>query len=165
MEKEAFRDQKRQFCTFRISERHFGVDILNVKEINPEVGFTPIFHAPKEVKGYVNIRGQIYLILDMRLILGYGSKAVDESSHVVLFKTKDIAPFGILVDSIGDVITADDEQIENRRLEDQGPPEEGVERRTRDLAEGVCKLEDGLLVVLSSHKLLDIIGELREHGE
>ena len=74
MKKETVETQKRQFCTFWISGRHLGVDVLDVKEINSEINLTPIFHAPKEVIGYVNIRGQIYLILDLRLILGFESK-------------------------------------------------------------------------------------------
>ncbi|MBF0525581.1 MAG: hypothetical protein HQK56_10850, partial [Deltaproteobacteria bacterium] len=46
-------ERKRQFCSFWLSGRLFGVDILDVKEINSEITFTPIFHASKEVKGYV----------------------------------------------------------------------------------------------------------------
>ena len=114
MEREGVETEKRQFCTFWISGRHFGVDILDVKEINSEVGFTPIFHAPKEVKGYVNIRGEIYLILDLGLILGFQSTEVDEPSRTVLFDSGAGEAFGVLVDSISDIVTVDVEQIENR---------------------------------------------------
>ena len=55
-----------RYCTFRLSGRLYGVDIEDVKEINTEVNFTPIFHASREIKGYINIRGQIYLLLDLR---------------------------------------------------------------------------------------------------
>jgi len=152
--------EKRQFCTFWISGRHFGVDILDVKEINSEVHFTPIFHAPKEVKGYVNIRGEIYLILDLALILGFKSKGLGESSRIVLFDAEAGEAFGVIVDSIGDIVTVDGEQIENRRAEDMGPPEEGSERRKLDLGGSVCKLEDGLLVIVKSTHLLSIIKQL-----
>jgi chemotaxis signal transduction protein len=160
MEREGVETEKRQFCTFWISGRHFGVDILDVKEINSEVGFTPIFHAPKEVKGYVNIRGEIYLILDLGLILGFQSTEVDELSRIVLFDSGAGEAFGVLVDSIGDIVTVDEEQIENRRMEDMGPPEEGSERRKLDLGGSVCKLEDELLVIVKSKNLLNIIENL-----
>jgi len=152
--------EKRQFCTFWISGRHFGVDILDVREINSEVRFTPISHAPKEVKGYVNIRGEIYLILDLALILGFKSEGVSESSRIVLFDSEAGEAFGVVVDSIGDIVTVDAEQIENRRTEDMGPPEEGSERRKLDLGGGVCKLEDQLLVIVKSENLLNIIKHL-----
>jgi len=160
VQEEPVETKKHQYCTFWISRRRFGVDILDVKEISPEVDFTPILHAPPEVRGYVNIRGHIYLILDLRLILGFESQKVDKASRVVLFKSQVGEPFGVLVDSIGDILIVDEAQIENRRQEDHGPPEEGDERRGLDIGDGVCKLEDGLLVIVRSKSLLNIIGDL-----
>ncbi len=159
VEKEAVVTQIRQFCTFRISGRLYGVDILDVKEINQNVDFTPIFHAPKEIKGNINIRGQIYLLLDLCLILGFETKAVDEMSRVVLFKSTVGDAFGVLVDSIDDIVAVDEKQIENRRKQDRELPE-GAERRGIDIGEGVCKLEDELLVIVNSRSLLKYIGTL-----
>ncbi len=144
---------KRQFCTFRLGERLFGVDILNVKEINPETEFTPIFHAPQEVKGYVNIRGQIYLVLDLRLLLEFESREPDESSRLVLFKPEVGGHFGILVDRIGDVVDVDEAQIETRGKEKSGHPQNRGQSGP-ELWDGVCKLEDELLIVLKSRNLL-----------
>ncbi len=160
VEKERAQMEDRQFCTFWISERRFGVDILDVKEINSELGFTPIFHAPREVRGYVNIRGEIYLVLDLRLILGFESKEVDSLSKAILFDPEAGEAFGVLVDRIGDIVTVNETQIENRRAEDRGPPAEGADRRKLDLGGGVCKLEDELLVIVKSRSLLNIITQL-----
>jgi chemotaxis signal transduction protein len=159
-EEEAIEAQKLQFCSFRLSGRRFGADVLDVKEINHEVDFTPIFHAPKEVKGYVNIRGQIYLLLDLRLILGFESKGIDEFSRIILFKPEMGDSFGVLVDSIDDIETVDEDQIENRRKEDRELPE-GVERRVFNVGSGVCKLEDELLIIINSRELLNIISNLK----
>jgi chemotaxis signal transduction protein len=161
---EAVEAQKLQFCSFRISARRFGADVLDVKEINPEVDFTPIFHAPKEVKGYVNIRGQIYLLLDLRLILGFESKRIDEFSRVILFKPEIGDSFGVLVDSIDDIETVDEDQIENRRKEDRELPD-GVERRVFNVGSGVCKLEDELLIIINSRELLNIFGNLKAYSQ
>ncbi len=144
---------KRQFCTFRIADRLFGVDILDVKEVNPEISFTPVYHAPKEVLGYVNIRGRIHLILDLRLLLGFESRHLDETSRIVLFKPHAGESFGVLVDRIGDVADVDETQIEDRRKNDQGHPE-GHERRISDLGIGVCRLKDELMVILNSKLFL-----------
>jgi chemotaxis signal transduction protein len=163
-ERRGVEEEKRQFCTFWIGDRHFGVDILDVKEINSEVHFTPIFHAPKEVRGYVNIRGEIYLILDLALILGFKSEGLSESSRIVLFDAEAGEAFGVVVDRIGDIVTVDASQIENRRTEDMGPPEEGLERRKLDLGGSVCKLEDELLVIVKSKHLLTIIKQLCSEG-
>jgi chemotaxis signal transduction protein len=126
----------------------YGVNILDVKEISPDVDITPIYHAPKEAKGYVNIRGQIYLILDIRTTLGYEEKEIDNDSRLVLFKPSVADPFGILVDKIGDVVSAMSTQVEKTKVSD---PETAS---GADVMDGVCKLEKSLLVILNPARIL-----------
>jgi len=145
----------RRFCTFRLSGRLYGVDIQDVKEINTEIKYTPIFHAPEKIKGYINIRGQVYLLLDLRKIFGFEEKEIDENSRVVLFMPAVGDPCGILVDSIDDVVTVDDKFIENRRQNQDD--HEGSDRRGTDVGEGVCKLKDELLIILNAKKLFNSI--------
>ncbi|MBI3794006.1 MAG: chemotaxis protein CheW [Nitrospinae bacterium] len=151
-------DNKVQYCTFWISNRLFGVDILDVKEIFPEVVVTPVFHAPKEVRGYVNIRGQIYLILDLRLILSQDEKPVDDDSCLVLFKNSIGEPFGVLVDKIGDVVLAGFDQLEKRK--NHLPEGDGKE----DFIECICKMDKALLTVLNAVKILQYIYSAKEEG-
>lgn len=145
----------RQFCTFRISGRLYGIDIREIKEISAETDFTPVFHAPPAVKGYLNIRGRIYLLLDLREMLGCDPQAAGEDSRVILFKPAVGENFGVLVDTIVDIVTLDESQIENRRRKDRKAPE-GTERRGVDIAAGICKMEKELLVVINSGNLLGI---------
>jgi chemotaxis signal transduction protein len=155
-EKKSAAGQKLQYCTFWIAGRLYGVDILDVKEIYPDVSLTPVFHSPKEVKGYVNVRGQIHLILDLRLMLGHEDKKVDGENCLVLFKPSVAEPFGILVEKIGDVVVADRDQMEKNR-----PSQADVEKRS-DLIDFVCKLEKTLLVVLNPKKILEYIDAEKE---
>lgn len=146
--------KKRQFCSFRIAEHLFGVDILDVKEIKDEVVFTIVHHAPPVVRGVVNIRGHVYMVLDLRLLLGFDSKEADEASRVILFKQRVGESFGILVDSIGDMIEVEDSRIEYRKSDDIGTLQ-GTDRKKSDLSAGICKLEDELLIVLRAEKLFN----------
>jgi chemotaxis signal transduction protein len=104
----------------------------------------------------MNIRGRIHLLLDLRRMLGLADKAVDGASRVLLFKSEVGENFGVLVDQIADIETADGSQIENRRKQDRESPT-GAERRGIDIALGICKMEKELLVILNSGKLLDIV--------
>jgi chemotaxis signal transduction protein len=160
--KEQSESPKRQFCTFTIYNRLFGVDILNVKEVNPQVNCVPIYHAPPELKGYINIRGHIYLILDPRIILGFeliSASDRTDKQRIILFKSTVDESFGIIVDRISDVVTIEVDKIENRRFE-AGAGEQSsssrIERRTSDLSDGIAKLDDRLLVILNPHTLLRI---------
>jgi chemotaxis signal transduction protein len=143
--------KKHQFCTFRIAGRLFGVNISDVKEINAKTDFTPIWHAPKEVKGYVNIRGRIHLIFDLRLLLGFEScKITDDKSRLVLFKPEVGESFGVLVDSVGDVVEVDETRLEQGLEHDSAFTEEN----SAPLRESICKLEKELLVVLNARNFL-----------
>lgn len=142
-----------QLCTFRLADQLFGVDILEVKEINRAVDFTPIYHAPREVRGYVNIRGQIRLVLDLRMMLGLPARPLDARSRVVIFKDDVGESFGVLVDDIGDIVKVDESQLEERRNHEEGPGTPG----THPLIWGEAKLDGTLLVLLNARRLLPTI--------
>jgi len=149
-----------RYCSFRLAGRLYGVNIRDVKEINTETNFTPIFHSTKEIKGYINIRGQIYLLLDLREIFGFPCKKIDESNRVVLFMAEVGELCGILVDSIEDVVTVDENLIENRRQNEREVPE-GIERRAADVGEGVCKLQNELLILLDARRLVQAVSRMQ----
>ena len=145
----------RQFCSFRVAGRLYGADILKVKEITGETNITPVFHAPSEVKGIVNIRGQISLVLDLRLMLGFEPQSITTASRIVLLKPEACESFGLLVDAIGDVIAADESMIEWRRSHEELGGVAGEHRCS--LETGVCKLEKSLLVILDPSMALRYI--------
>src|SRR4051794_22520133 len=103
---------QRMFCTFRVNDRLFGVDILDVKEVTAETTFTRVAHATDEVLGLVNIRGHIYLALDLRRLLGMPATVVTGDSRLVLFKPSIGNAFGVVVDEIPDIQPADTNRIE-----------------------------------------------------
>ena len=146
----------KQLCTFRLAGQLYGVDILDVKEVNPETGFTPVFHAPRVVRGYVNIRGRIHLVLDLRRILGFADREVDEQSRLVLFKPTVGESFGVLVDGIGDVVEVDEQDIESGGLADEDVP--GVEDPEHgEITSGVCRLAERLLLIVNARNLLKTV--------
>jgi len=145
----------KQYCTFWLAGRLYGVDILHVKEVNPEIRFTTIFHAPREVTGYVNIRGRIHLILDLRRVLGLADKPVDEKSRIVLFKPTVGESFGVLVDRISEVVEIDVGLIESGGLVNEATGEDKGE--ISELFSGVCRLEDTLLLIINARNLLKTI--------
>ncbi|PCI29034.1 MAG: hypothetical protein COB67_05045 [SAR324 cluster bacterium] len=148
--KSDFSNYDHQFVSFWISNELFGVDILDVKEVTPMIKITPVFHAPDGVKGYVNIRGEIHLVLDLRFHLGFPEKETDQNSRIVIFKPTIAEPFGILVDHIGDVIEVKSDQIESEtQLESSGS-----KSRSAHLVSGICKLEKELLITLNPKKFL-----------
>ena len=147
--------QYKQFCSFSLSDTLFGIDIRSVKEIKDEYTYTPVYHAPIEIKGLVNIRGQINLILDLRLMFDMKPRPKDQSSHLILIKhLQESDPYGIEVDRHCGVVEVADENIEYFK-------EDGLATfdrfPSRQLTLGVCKLEDNLMIILNTDKMLSTI--------
>jgi purine-binding chemotaxis protein CheW len=146
---------QRLFCTFRADGRLFGVDILDVKEVAAETTSTRVAHSPDEVLGLVNIRGHIYLALDLRRLLGRPATVVTVESRLVLFKPSVGNAFGVIVDEISDIRAADADRIEPFGRADREAADAIAGRA--DLVDSICQLADELLVVLNPRRFLAVI--------
>jgi purine-binding chemotaxis protein CheW len=140
------------FCTFRTADRWFGIPIQDVKEVTTQTTCTRIPHAPREVAGYVNIRGHIFMALDSRLLLQLDAMATAES-RLILFKPGVGPSFGLLVDEIGDIVAIDASQIEDFGT-GAHEPSAGVSGDRVNMITRICKLPAGLLVILEPRKFL-----------
>ncbi|MBF0542912.1 MAG: chemotaxis protein CheW [Candidatus Riflebacteria bacterium] len=136
--------EKKLICSFRIADRLFGFDIRLVKEIITEFQITPVFHAPEPVKGFMNLRGQIHLILDLRMVLGFERKLGFQPKFIIIFKPSVSEPFGVLVEKIEDIVEISDEMVERSSFT----------RSPDDRILGVCKLSSGLLILLNPLSIL-----------
>jgi len=146
-----------QMCTFRMANRLFGVNILDVKEVNENTNVTPIYHAPPDICGYINIRGQILLVVNLRETFGFdqGHKVAGGTGKVVVFKHSVDEPFGILVDEVCDVVSVEQNRIVDRRASEAVAADSKEFRRAKDgIVMGVCPLEKELLLVLNARHIL-----------
>jgi len=115
-----------QMCTFRMAERLFGVDILDVVNLHETFGL--------EQKQKVD---QVY------------------SGKIVVFKQSVDEPFGILVDEVCDVVPIDPKRIVDRRSSGGETAEARELRRIRDeMVLGVYPLEKELLLLLNARRIL-----------
>ena len=143
-----------QVVAFRLDDRLFGVDIRDVKEVNEEVAVTHIHHAPKNVSGYLNIRGQIHLVVDLRTEFGFAKAPTRPTSRVIIFKTSVDEPFGVLVDSVQDILEIDPERLVDRRAKEAVVGRSELRRARKELCQGVYPLAKELLMLLNAHAIL-----------
>lgn len=143
------------FCTFRVDGHLFGVDILDVKEVTTETTCTRVAHAPDEVLGLVNIRGHIYLALDLRRLLGIPATPMTSDSRLVLFKPSVGSAFGIVVDQISGIASTSPESLEAYSSSNRQTIPSNLTQV--DLITSLCKLPDELLVVLNPRRFLPIV--------
>jgi purine-binding chemotaxis protein CheW len=130
---------ERLFATFYVDGAHFGVDALDVQEVLRHQPMTRVPLATGEVRGLINLRGQVVIAVDLRHRLGLDARADDAAAMNLVVCTED-GPVSLLVDRIGDVLPVDHDELE--------PTPETVQGLPRDLLLGVIKLDSGLLHVL-----------------
>lgn len=132
-----------QLCTFRLGKLHLGVDVLSVQEVIKCPELTPVPLAPSEIKGLLNLRGQILTAIDLRrqFRLGDGSETEHLGKMLIIVRTNGIEA-ALLVDSVGDVLDVSDETFEETAA--------NVPATVRPYILGVHKLEKQLLHVLDA---------------
>lgn len=151
---------QRLFCTFRLGDQLFGVDVADVKEVNPERALTRIHHAPPQVLGYVNLRGQVFLVLDVRALLGLPSGRPGQDSRLVVFKPAVGDALAGLVDRIGDIVAIEPERIEpwTAKPGDSVPGQPSAGWRA-DLITGIARLDEELLILLQAGQFPRVVEE------
>ena len=128
------------FCTFRVGSMFLGVEVHRVQEVIRPQRMTRIPGAQENVRGLMNLRGQIVTALDMRRLMGLNIDKGNEPLMNLVVRTPD-GPISLLVDEIDDVLVVDREQFES--------PPETLRGAVRDLICGSYKLPGQLLLVLN----------------
>ncbi len=101
-----------QIIIFCLDNEFYGVDVLQVQEIVSYMAPCPIPNAPSYFKGVINLRDSIIPIIDLRVKLDFAlvNENIENSTIVVVsIKNK---KYGLLVDSVSDVVTIEEKDIQ-----------------------------------------------------
>jgi purine-binding chemotaxis protein CheW len=139
----------RQFCTFTVADLFLAIDVLEVQEVIRYQEMTRVPTAPRVVRGLINLRGQIVTAIDLRCRLDLPPSPDDQRPMNVVVRTDDGA-VSLLVDEIGDVLELEAENLER--------PPENIPSAVRELVTGILMLEDRLLLVLDTTRLMNFAG-------
>lgn len=132
-----------QYIGFNLNNEEYTIPILKVREI---IGLPPITKMPQSppyIEGVTNIRGSIIPILNIKRRAGL--EGAEQKGDRVIIVASGKAAYGILVDGITGVINIDESSIE---------PPENVINRTSDIIGGVIKLDNRILVLLDTSRLI-----------
>jgi purine-binding chemotaxis protein CheW len=134
----------KQFSTFYIDGRLYGIDVMKVQEVTKPLQVTLMRTAPPFIKGLINLRGQIATAIGLREL--FGLKLEDSNAKMtVVCKVEDVL-LSLLVDSIGDVMDVQDQFYEPTPHTISGP--------IRSFMQGVYKTDEGILSVVNLDSIL-----------
>ena len=134
-----------QLVSFKIANEEFGIDILNVQEINRMVPITRVPNSPVFVEGIINLRGRVLPVIDLRAKLGLPKKEYDKDTRIVVANIEG-KTVGFLVDAVSEVLRIPKSITE--------APPEIITGINSEYITAVGKLDDRLLILLDLNKLL-----------
>jgi purine-binding chemotaxis protein CheW len=131
-----------EMCSVRLGNALFGIPITHILEIVGSARPQPVPLAPPFVGGLVHYRGDVLTTVSLRQLLGLPPR---EGTQDILVLESSGGCFGLLVDSVGEVLTVSSA--------DHEPNPSIVDERRRSLFAGAYKLKDSLLVMLDPERL------------
>jgi purine-binding chemotaxis protein CheW len=100
----------RQYVTFLVGDRVYGVDINQVREIRQWAPTTVLPNQPHFTRGVLNLRGTIVPVHDLRARFT-GALTEASETHVVMIAWIGEQTVGVLVDAVSDIVTVSTDDI------------------------------------------------------
>jgi purine-binding chemotaxis protein CheW len=140
------REEIKQLVIFKLGEEEFGVDILQVSEIEKlDQGITRVPKAPVFVEGVINLRGEIIPIIDLRKRFNLPAREIGYDSRVIIVEVNGNR-IGMTVDSVMEVT-----RINSSFIEKAPAITKGVDSY---YLSGVAKIDNRLIILLDLERAL-----------
>jgi purine-binding chemotaxis protein CheW len=135
------------YVTFKAAGQLFGLPIDRVRDVFRVTNLTRVPLAGAEIAGVLNLRGRIVTIIDLvnRLQLKSSQGVLP---HLAVGVEVGADSFGILVDSVAEVVSLPDGERER--------PPINLDRGLASASAGVFRLERDLLVILDAERIVDV---------
>ena len=139
-------DGELQLVVFNIGSEEFGVEIMKVQEIIRMTSITRIPQAPDYIRGIINLRGRIIVVINLNVVLGMASREQDENTRIIVASIGETV-MGFVVDSVSEVIRLPEKNMEPA-------PAVIADKIGTEYVMGVGKLDNRLLILLNLDKIL-----------
>jgi purine-binding chemotaxis protein CheW len=139
-----------KYLTFALGKEEYGLEILKVREIIGWLDITALPRTPAYVKGVVNLRGQVIVVVDLRAKFTMEAAAKTDQTCFIVVEIAHAGrklSTGIIVDRVSEVLEIPGSNIEE-------PPTFGTAVAT-DFILGMGKVGEAVKILLDIDKVLD----------
>jgi purine-binding chemotaxis protein CheW len=138
-----------KYLTFALGKEEYGLEILKVREIIGWLDITALPRTPAYVKGVVNLRGQVIVVVDLRAKFEMDAAAKTDQTCIIVVEiahgNRKLST-GIIVDRVSEVLEIPSEAIEDA-------PTFGATVAT-DFILGMGKVGEAVKILLDIDKVL-----------
>ena len=139
-----------KYLTFALGKEEYGLEILKVREIIGWLDITALPRTPSYVKGVVNLRGQVIVVVDLRAKFTMETAPKTDQTCIIVVEITHGGrklSTGIIVDRVSEVLEIPGESIEDA-------PTFGTAVAT-DFILGMGKVGGAVKILLDIDKVLD----------
>lgn len=142
-----------ELLTVYINDQIFGLPILQVQDVLNVQSMTRIPLASKEIAGSLNLRGRIVTAIHVRHRIGLPPTDPNQKSMSIVVEYEDEL-YSLMFDRVGEVM--------HLSMTDYEQNPSTLDPKFRDVADGIYRMSEQLLVVIDIPKLLQGIGYFSE---
>ena len=139
------RSESMQLATFYVADMCLALDIALIQEIIRDVKVTRVPHAPPQVRGVINLRGEVTTVIDLRQILGLAPLDTTSDTQTLIVRSQGES-IGLIVDRVGDICAVEGGSIV--------PPPPNVDSVDGRFFHGVCQRKSEIILVLDLEEAL-----------
>lgn len=134
-----------EFLSFRIGDSEYSVEIMSVREIRGWTRTTSLPHAPRFVRGVINLRGTVLPVVDLAMRLGL-DETEPEDRNVIIVVDVGSRVMGLRVDAVSDILSFTRDQLQ--------PPPDVATSSKAPFVKALTILEDRMVRLLDLEVVL-----------
>ena len=139
------RSEPLQLAGFYVADMCLALDIATIQEIIRDIKVTRVPHAPPQVRGVINLRGEVTSVIDLRQILGLSPLDTTTDTQTLIVRSQ-AESIGLIVDRVGDIFAVEQSSIV--------PPPPNVASVDGRFFRGVCQQKTEVILVLDLEETL-----------
>ncbi len=106
----------KQYIVIKIGNEQYGISIRYVDNIVRMQTITRVPKSQRYFVGVINLRGEIVPVMSLRRKFEIDDDEITNSSRIIIIKPEQQATVGFIVDSVREVVTLEENQIEKNNV-------------------------------------------------
>ena len=147
----AYLDEVRQYLTFMLGGKVYGLEILNIKEIIEFGEITEVPMTPDFIAGVINLRGSVVPVVDLSQRFSGKATVIAKRTSIIILEVENDdlrIEIGVMVDMVNEV-------LDIHRGEVEPAPSLGNKIKTNFIS-GMAKVDGKLLILLDIENVLSV---------
>ncbi|MEM7751826.1 MAG: chemotaxis protein CheW [Pseudomonadota bacterium] len=144
-------DEHTEFLSFTIGDAEYSVEIMSVREIRGWTRTTSLPHAPRFVRGVINLRGTVLPVVDLAMRLGL-EETPPEERNVIIVVDIGTRAMGLRVDAVSDILSFTRDQLQ--------PPPDVIGSSSAAFVKALTVLDDRVVRLLDLEVVLPSSDEI-----